>query len=98
MTPSRVKKVLTISFLISGAPSSRFYTTHPRQAGHPRFDNVTENFRERVHRIAARTNFSEVALRVALTVSALAPSCASLRTVGTDAASNDRRSVCEVHK
>src|SRR3712207_2057978 len=31
MTPSRVKKVLTISFLISCAPSTRFRPTHPQR-------------------------------------------------------------------
>jgi hypothetical protein len=34
MTPSRVKKVLTISFLISRAPYSRFYPIHPQRTLH----------------------------------------------------------------
>src|SRR5215207_5914325 len=44
MTPSRVKKVLTISFLISWAPASRFRPTHPRRTGHPKSTTYPKTF------------------------------------------------------
>jgi len=45
MTPSRVKKLLTISSLISRAPYSRFYPIHPRRTVHANDERDTPKSR-----------------------------------------------------
>src|SRR5215217_1723485 len=63
MTPSRVRKVLTTSFLISHAPSSRFRPTHPRytpttNGPPPNRQRTRKPLRYRTERTAGRHHHS----------------------------------------